>query len=113
MRARTEPPDPRDALGLQHAEAVVSLVPRFGLDVQAERTAAPTLWISRSARKPAVAVIASSRSARPAIAAMRIAHACVAPPAVAVRSPRRVVGIAAARKAASITAIISARIARA
>ena len=111
MRARTDPPDPRDVLGLQHAEAVVSLVPRFALDVQAERPAAPTPWTSRSARKPAVAVIVSLRSVSPAIVAMRTARRRVARRVVSVRSRPPGSGIAAARKAASIIAISSARIA--
>ena len=37
MRTRTDPPGPRDCLGLRHAEAVLSLVPRLALDVQLER----------------------------------------------------------------------------
>ena len=80
MRARTDPPDPRDRLGLRRAEAVLSVVPRFGLYVQLERTAAaPTPWTHRFARKPAGAVTGSSRSASPVIAVTRTAHRAVAP----------------------------------
>ena len=113
VRARTEPPGPRDNLGLRRAEAVLSVVPRFGLYVQLERTAAPTPWTSRSAKKPAGAVTGSSRSVSPVIAATRTARRPVAPSRAAARSPRPVSDIAAARRAASIIAITSARIARA
>ena len=89
-------------------------MPRFGLYVQLERTAvAPTPWTHPFARKPAVAAIVSLRSARLAIAVRRIAPPGVARSADAARSPRRVGGIGAVQKAASIIAIISARIARA
>ena len=113
VRARTDPPDPRDCLGLRHAEAVLSLVPRFGLDVQPERPAAPTLWTRPSARKHVGAVIACSRSVSAAIAGTPTARPHVEPPRAGVRSPPRVSATAEVRKGASIIGIISARIASA
>lgn len=92
----------------------MSLVPRFGLYVQLERTAiAPTPWTPRFARKPAVCVTESLRSVSPVIAATRTARRCVAPPRAGGRSRPLVSGTAGARKAASIIGIISAPIARA
>ncbi len=114
VRVRTEPPDPRDCLGLQHAEAVLPVVPRFGLDVQLERTAAaPTPWTRPFSRKPAVGVIGSLRSVSPVIAGTRTARSGVARPHAGARSRPRVNGTAGVRKAGSIIAITNARIARA
>ena len=114
VRARTDPPDPRDCLGLQRAEAVLPVVPRFGLYVQLERTAAaPTPWTRPFARKPAVGVIGSLRSVSPVIAAMCTARSRVAPPDAGARSRPPVNGTAGVRKAASIIGTINARIARA
>jgi len=98
---------------LRQTEPVGSLVPRFRDGVQSERAAAPTSWTPRYGRRPVGVVAAPSRSAPPAIAATRIARPCAGRPRAGDRSRRPVAGIAAAPKAASITAIISAPIGRA
>ena len=113
MRARPDPPDPRDCLGLRRAEAVLSVVPRFGLYVQLERTPAAPTWIRPFARKPAGAVTGSSRSVSRVTAATRTARRVVASLRAGARSARREPDTAGARKAASIIAIINARIVRA
>ena len=114
MRARTDTPDPRDCLGLRRAEAVLSVVTRFGLYVQLERTAAaPTPWTRPFARKPAGSVTGSSRSVSPVIAAMRTARLRVARPRAGAPLGALVNDTSGVRKGASIIGIISARIARA
>ena len=94
---------------LRRTEPVVSLVPRFERRVQSKRAAAPTSWTRRFARKSVDAAIDSSRSAARVIAAMRIARRRVAWPRAAHRSAPHANAIGAARKAASIIAITSAR----
>jgi hypothetical protein len=81
--------------------------------VQLECVAAPTSWIRCFARRHVGGATASSRSAPRVIAAMRIAHPRVAPPTAADRCAPLAAGIGTVRKAASIIAIINARIARA
>ncbi len=89
-------------------------MPRFGLYVQLEQTAAaPTPWTHRFARKPAVAVIGSLRSASPVIAATPTAHLRVAPPRAGAPLVARVNDTSGVRKVASIIGIINARIGRA
>ena len=109
MRTRTDPPGPRDVLGLQHAEAVLLVVPRFGLYVQLERTAAPTPWTPRFANASADAVTAPLRSAPRAIGATRIARSRVAPRRATPRSRPRANVTAAVPKGASIIVITSGR----
>ena len=113
VRTRTDLRALGDCLGLRRAEAVLAVVPRFGLYVQSERTAAPTPWTHRFARKPAVSAIGSSPSVWLVIAAMPIARRTVVPPGVGVRSRPPVSATAEVRKGASIIGIISARIASA
>jgi len=81
--------------------------------VQLECVAAPTSWTRRFARKRVGGAAASSRSAPRAIAATRIARLPVAWPPAADRSAPRAAAIVPVLKAASIIAIINARIARA
>jgi len=78
-----------------------------------ECVAAPTSWKRRFARKRAGCAAASSRSAPRAIAATRIARRHVARRPAADRSAPPAAGIVPVLKAASIIAIINARIARA
>ena len=81
--------------------------------VQLECVAAPTSWTRPFARKRVGGAAASSRSVPRAIAATRIARRRVARRLVADRSAPPAADIVPVLKAASIIAIINARIARA
>jgi hypothetical protein len=96
---------------LRRTEPVVSLVSRFERRVQSKRTAAPTSWTRRFAKRSADAAIGCLRSAPRVIAATRIARPRVAQRLAARRSTRPATAIGAVPKGASIIAITSARIA--
>ena len=81
--------------------------------VQLECVAAPTSWTRHFARKRVGCAAASSRSVPRAIAATRIARRRVAGRRAADRSAPPAADIVPVLKAASIIAIINARIARA
>jgi hypothetical protein len=91
----------------------LSLCHECDVRIQLECVAAPTLWKRRFARKRVGGAAAASRSAPRAIAATRIARRRVARRPAAGRSGPPAAAIGPVRKAASLTGIISAPIARA